>query len=89
MADYGEFDQLLPTGPAKEVVSATWARVLGIATIDPDIGFFDLGATSADMVVVVEQLRARWPSLRVVDLFLYPTVSGLTAFLNNDTTAQD
>lgn len=36
-----------------------------------------------------EQLRARWPSLRVVDIFLYLTVSGLAAFLNNDTTAQD
>jgi hypothetical protein len=82
MTDHDEIDLPDPIGPAADVVRATWAAVLGQPTIAPDVGFFDLGAVSADVLVVVGCLRARWPRLRVVDVFVYPTVDTLAAFLD-------
>lgn len=71
-----------PDGAAADVVAAVVAGVLGEAWVDPEAGFFDLGASSAVLVRVVEQLRPRWPGLRVVDLFVHPTVATLAAFLD-------
>src|SRR4051812_33772763 len=72
-------------GPPHDVVRAVWSVVLGEDSLDPDTGFFDLGATSADVVAAVARLRDRWPALRVVDVFLHPTVNGLAAFLDAST----
>jgi hypothetical protein len=65
-------------------VQAVWSVVLGEESLDPDVGFFDLGATSTNVLAAVDRLRARWPNLRVIDVFLYPTVNSLTAFLDPD-----
>ncbi len=72
-------------GPPHDVVRAVWSVVLGDESLDADIGFFDLGATSADVVAAVARLRDRWPALRVVDVFLHPTVDSLAAFLDAST----
>ncbi|MFD7027463.1 phosphopantetheine-binding protein [Streptomyces sp. NPDC059917] len=69
------------SGPANEVVGAVWAEVLGEGTVDREVGFFDLGGSSMHVLQVVERLRVRWPGLRSVDLFLYPTVNSLAEFL--------
>ena len=66
---------------AKQAIAAAWAQVLNVGYIDPDVGIFDLGATSATVLVVVELLRDRWPRLKAVDVFLYPTVASLAEFL--------
>jgi hypothetical protein len=71
-------------GPPTEVVGEIWSAVLGAESLDSDVGFFDLGATSADVAAAVDRLRRWWPDLRVVDVFLYPTVNSLTAFLARD-----
>ncbi|OLE27405.1 MAG: hypothetical protein AUG49_05315 [Catenulispora sp. 13_1_20CM_3_70_7] len=63
---------------------AVWSAVLAEEPIDQNVGFFDLGATSADVLSAVEMLRCRWPDLRVVDIFLHPTVHALAAFLGDD-----
>ncbi len=65
------------------IVGATWADVLGCTDVDPNVGFFDMGAVSVDVVRAVERLRGRWPRLRVVDVFLYPTVNELARFLDS------
>ncbi|HJQ00138.1 MAG TPA: acyl carrier protein [Jatrophihabitans sp.] len=74
------------TGPATDVLRAVWGGVLGHESIESEVGFFDLGATSVDVLRVVETLRYRWPQLRAVDVFLYPTVSTLAAFLEDQPT---
>jgi aryl carrier-like protein len=80
-------DERVNTGPAElagspaEVVRAVWAHVLGEESFDAETGFFDLGATSVDVLRAVERLRVRWPGLRVVDVFLHPTVAALAAFV--------
>ncbi|MES9521913.1 acyl carrier protein [Streptomyces capoamus] len=70
-------------GDPVEVVEAVWARALDMETIDPDDGFFDLGATSTMIVDVVRVLRGRWPDLRIVDVFAHATVRQLAAFLGD------
>ncbi|WDZ86238.1 acyl carrier protein [Micromonospora cathayae] len=69
-------------GDPVEVLRAVWADALGVDEVDPDEGFFDLGATSEMILGVVRELRRRWPDLRIVDVFSHPTVGQLAAFLS-------
>lgn len=78
-----ELDSVLGGTPA-EVVEAVWADALGVEAVDPDTGFFDLGATSNMMLDVVGVLRRRWPRLKIVDIFSHPTVGQLAAFLDDE-----
>ena len=70
-------------GTPRHVVGAVWSAVLAEESVDPDVGFFDLGATSANILAAVDMLRRRWPDLRVVEIYLYPTVNTLAAFLDD------
>jgi hypothetical protein len=70
-------------GDPLEVVVAVWASVLDCGTVAEDVGFFDLGATSMDVVAVVRMLRGRWPRLQIIDVFAHPTVEQLAAFLDH------
>lgn len=72
-----------PAGPdaVADVVADAWAEALGVASIDPETGFFDLGADSMTVLQVVGVLRERWPNLRVVDVFANPSVSSLSRLL--------
>ena len=71
-------------GPSVEVLQTVWKQTLDIDEVDPDAGFFDLGATSAMILGVVHVLRQRWPHLRAVDIFSHPTVSQLSVFLDDE-----
>ncbi|MBP2707789.1 acyl carrier protein [Microbispora sp. RL4-1S] len=71
-------------GTPAEILQAVWADALGVAEVDPDAGFFDLGATSEMILGVVRVLRRRWPRLRIVDVFSHPTVAQLAAFLDDE-----
>jgi phosphopantetheine binding protein len=71
-------------GRPVEVLQAVWAQALGVETIEPDAGFFDLGATSEMMLGVVHTLRRRWPHLRIVNIFAHSTVEQLAAFLGDE-----
>ncbi|MEX0169023.1 acyl carrier protein [Streptomyces sp. LMG1-1-1.1] len=70
-------------GPAGEVIAAVWADALGLDEVDPDTGFFDLGASSGTVVQVVHVLRGRWPDLKLVQVFSHPTVAQLTELLDD------
>jgi aryl carrier-like protein len=69
---------------AVAVVARAWADALGTDDVDPDAGFFDLGADSQTVMEVVKTLRARWPELKVVDVFANPTISSLAAHLDGE-----
>ncbi|MEU3662055.1 phosphopantetheine-binding protein [Streptomyces sp. NPDC032940] len=76
-------DEVDLDGDPVDVVAAVWAAALGVDAVDPQEGFFDLGATSAMVVDVVRVLRRRWPGLKIVDVFSRPTVAQLAAHLGD------
>lgn len=62
----------------EDKIEAVWQDVLSISRIDRQRNFFDLGGTSILMVQVNSQLKQRYDiSLTMVDLFKFPTISGL------------
>jgi acyl carrier protein len=67
-----------------EVVSSVWAEALGRSNLEPDTGFFDLGADSRMVVDVTTALRASWPRLKIADVFANPTVKTLASFLTQE-----
>ena len=70
-----------PDPTVAEVIATAWADALGVDQVDPETGFFDLGADSVTVLRVVTVLRERWPQLRAVDVFAHPSVSSLSEFL--------
>jgi hypothetical protein len=61
------------------MVAAAWCAVLRRSSVGVTQNFFDLGGRSLDLVSLAELLPG---NPRVVDLFRYPTVRGLAAFLD-------
>lgn len=62
-----------------DYLTAAWATVLGHQDFRPDDGFFDVGGDSISIVSLHDMLAASLPhiDIRVVDLFLYPSVEAL------------
>jgi amino acid adenylation domain-containing protein len=60
-------------------LTAAWTTALGHRDFGPDDGFFDVGGDSISIVSVHEMLAASLPHIevRIVDLFLYPSVQAL------------
>jgi surfactin synthase thioesterase subunit/MFS family permease len=65
--------------PAERRVADAFANVLGHDEFGPDDDFFAVGGESMRAVRVVRQID---PDLSVLDLFTYPTVRALAAFLD-------
>ncbi|MFI7123115.1 amino acid adenylation domain-containing protein [Amycolatopsis sp. NPDC049868] len=63
-----------------ESVRTVFAELLD-RKIDPDTAFFELGATSLNLVVAHRKLRALHTELVVVDLFAHNTVRALAAHI--------
>lgn len=62
-------------------VAAVFAAELGVAAIDHEAGFFDLGVDSMAIVRAMRTLRESWPFLKPVDVFDHPSVAGLAAYI--------
>jgi aryl carrier-like protein len=75
-----------PRTPAEEAVAAAWREVLGRERVSVHDNFFDLGGHSLRLVQVHRRLRARFPDreIPVVELFRYPTVAALAAWLSGE-----
>jgi hypothetical protein len=72
----------VPLGGLARQLIAIWQEVLGVQRIDVHDDFFDLGGHSLLVVQLHRRVRplvAR--SVAIADLFRYPTVHKLTAFL--------
>jgi amino acid adenylation domain-containing protein len=80
-----------PRTAAERLVSQVWAEVLGVAAVGAHDNFFEVGGHSLKLIEVhgrLEQTLGR--ELSVVDLFRYPTVAGLAAFLSpEEATTED
>lgn len=66
----------------EELVAAAWRATLGLADVDWDRGFFDLGATSMTSLAAHRAIStAIGRDFPLAALFRYPTVRKLAAFL--------
>jgi amino acid adenylation domain-containing protein len=68
-----------PVTPTEQRVAAVWAQVLDVPEIGAADDFFALGGHSFTAVRAVRLIDER---LRVIDLFLHPTVRELAAYLD-------
>jgi aryl carrier-like protein len=69
-------------------VEAAFAAAMGATHLDHKEGFFDLGVDSLVIVKAMASLRERWPFLRPVDVFDYPTIESLATFISTRSASQ-
>ena len=80
-----------PVSAGEKMLAAAWAAELGRERVGLDDNFFDLGASSLQVVKIYRALRAQFKAdnlhsgLAVTDFFRYPTVGSLVAYLASDT----
>jgi hypothetical protein len=68
------------------IITAIWCEVLKVPRVGVRDNFFDLGGHSLLMVHVLNRLRERTgKALGMTDMFRYPTVETLAAFLRGET----
>jgi acetyltransferase-like isoleucine patch superfamily enzyme/acyl carrier protein len=73
-------------GDTVRELASIWSSVLGVGSVGPDQNFFDLGGTSLLALRMLQQLESRLGiALNPVDLYQYPTIAGLSAYLGHRT----
>ncbi|MBZ8182539.1 thioester reductase domain-containing protein [Oscillatoria salina] len=74
--------------PEKEIertIAKIWQDVLQIDKIGIHANFFDIGGRSLAMIRVYHQLKEVFPcDIAVVNLFKYPTISGMASYLSQE-----
>jgi acyl carrier protein len=75
-----------PRSDLEETISSIWCEALGSARIGTDQNFFDLGASSLMVAEVHARLQHHLrQEISLVDLFQFPTVRLLAAYLSGST----
>jgi amino acid adenylation domain-containing protein len=62
---------------AERILVDIFSPVLGLHSIGLDTNFFDLGATSLNLMEAHASISRVWPDLGVIELFEYPSIQGL------------
>ena len=69
----------------EKLIAGLWREVLGLPRVSVTDSFFDIGGHSLALVTVQARLAAALGRpIHVVDLFRFPTVRALAAFLDDD-----
>lgn len=77
-------EKLLP------IIEAVWIDVLGGEKIDTRQNFFEAGGTSNTAMLVKEKLQAKLGlQLDVLDIFRFPTIDALAAYLSGDEAVEE
>jgi amino acid adenylation domain-containing protein len=74
-----------PQTEVERAIASVWQAVLGVDQVGIHDNFFELGGHSLNMVRVQSKLQQRLDgdlSLTIADLFQYPTVGSLAAYLH-------
>ncbi|MGP1375916.1 MAG: amino acid adenylation domain-containing protein [Almyronema sp.] len=81
---------LAPRNQLEQTIAQVWQQVLALETVGVNDNFFDLGGHSLRLVQVQSQLQHHLAvELPLLDLFRYPTVASLAAFLSRQGTGAD
>ncbi|MFD0589643.1 amino acid adenylation domain-containing protein [Paenibacillus sp. GCM10027627] len=71
-------------GETEQAVSAVWAELLGRDDIGVHHNFFDVGGESLLLIRAHQRLEEQYPGvLSVTDLFNYPTIARLAAYIDS------
>ncbi|MBP7340201.1 SDR family NAD(P)-dependent oxidoreductase [Niveispirillum sp.] len=71
-----------PDGGQGRIIAEIWRQALALPQIGLDENFFELGGHSILLIQVHGRLKQQFPALELVDLFKYPTIRTLAAFLS-------
>nr|WP_245708603.1 Pls/PosA family non-ribosomal peptide synthetase [Ruania alba] len=69
--------------PTQEWLVGIWRDVLAAEPADAGADFFDLGGGSLTAAQTVGRIRARHPEVAVGDIYAYPTLGALSAYLDS------
>jgi acyl-CoA synthetase (AMP-forming)/AMP-acid ligase II len=74
-----------PQSSAEELVAGIWREVLSMDEVGANDNFFDLGGHSLLTIQVLGKLKAKVARpLSLVDLFRFPTIRSLAAYLDSE-----
>jgi acyl transferase domain-containing protein/acyl carrier protein len=77
---------LAPRNQVEKILTQAWRDVLGIEEVEADDNFFDLGATSLDIIQANRRLKQNLQvNLPVVVFYNYPTITELAKYISKDT----
>jgi amino acid adenylation domain-containing protein len=71
-----------PRNEIDRKIAGIWQAVLQVDKVGIQDNFFDLGGHSLLLARIHSQLKESFPDLTLVNLFEYPTISALAAFLS-------
>ncbi len=80
---------LVPQSELEQTITSLWQEILQLAPISTQANFFDIGGNSLAMVQVhsrLQELLGR--ELVLLDLFKYPTIQTLAAYLSSEQSVQ-
>lgn len=79
------------SGDVQTRIAAIWSRILGVADVRADDNFFTLGGHSLLAVQAHREIREtlELPRLSITDIFRFPTLSGLSAHIQQDKPAEE
>ncbi|HEY9416376.1 MAG TPA: amino acid adenylation domain-containing protein, partial [Pseudonocardia sp.] len=71
-------DYVAPRTAAERALADIWVEVLGVERVGVEDNFFELGGDSILSIQIVSRARRAGLSLTAKDIFLHPTISGLS-----------
>lgn len=81
---------IAPETETEQIIANVWKRILGLARVNTQVKFFEVGGTSLLMVrVAIELKRNHGIEVSIVDLFQYPTVADLAQYLDGKNEDRD
>ncbi|HJT72865.1 MAG TPA: amino acid adenylation domain-containing protein, partial [Chitinophaga sp.] len=73
-----------PVGEMENTLAASWREVLGYAKVGRNISFFNAGGNSLRAIQLISRIeKAYGVSLSIADIFTYPTIAEMAAFIAN------
>ena len=70
-----------PGNQTEKKIAAVWQQVLNREKLSIHDNFFEVGGHSLSVVQVHHLLSSDYPSLKIVDLFTYPSIHSLANYL--------
>lgn len=70
----------------EQMLETVWCKHLATEQVDSNANFFDLGGHSLLLMAVYDDLKPQFSQLQLTDLFTYPSIASLAAYLEQSNT---